>query len=119
MQQLDSIPIISQGGNVLGNGTWLNVGGNIAVQYGGVQAQSQTGGGPYDDPDGGNSYGPPMFILFKRPNFLLLAFGLYMVWFFGPTCHSYLFSLLNPCDDGTCDWVMDSPMSTRRWYPTL
>jgi hypothetical protein len=72
------------GGNVLGNGTWLNVGGNIAVQYGGVQAQSQTGGGPYDDPDGGNSI-----------------------------------RLLNPCDDGTCDWVMDSPMSTRRWYPTL
>lgn len=46
---------ISQGGNVLGNGTWLNVGGNQAVQYGGDPAKSQTGGAPYDDPDGGKS----------------------------------------------------------------
>jgi hypothetical protein len=43
------------GGNVLGNGTWLNVGGNQAVTYGGLDADSQTGGGPYDDPDGGKS----------------------------------------------------------------
>jgi hypothetical protein len=72
------------GGNVLGNGTWLNVGGNQAVQYGGNPAQSQTGGEPYDDPDGGKSI-----------------------------------RLLNPCDDGTCDWIINNPMSTRRWYPTL
>lgn len=45
-----------QGGNVLGNGTWLNVGGNQAVTYGGLVADSQFGGGPYDDPDGGQSY---------------------------------------------------------------
>ena len=44
-----------QGGNVLGNGTWLNVGGNQAITYGGAQAKSQTGGGPYDDLDGGRS----------------------------------------------------------------
>lgn len=44
-----------QGGNVLGNGTWLNVGGNQAVTYGGAGAKSQTGGGPYDDLDGGYS----------------------------------------------------------------
>jgi len=49
---------MSQGGNVLGNGTWLNVGGNQAVTYGGAQAPSQTGGGPFDDPDGGKSYAP-------------------------------------------------------------
>ena len=46
----------SQGGTVLGNGTWLNVGGNQAVTYGGATASSQTGGPPYDDPDGGKSY---------------------------------------------------------------
>lgn len=44
------------GGNVLGNGTWLNVGGNQAVTSGGLTASGQTGGGLYDDPDGGLSY---------------------------------------------------------------
>ena len=44
------------GGTALGNGTWLNVGGNQAVTTGGVAASSQTGGGVYDDPDGGKSY---------------------------------------------------------------
>lgn len=44
------------GGNVLGNGTWVNVGGNQGVTYGGLQAASQDGGGPFDDPDGGQSY---------------------------------------------------------------
>uniref|UniRef100_A0A8H7Y6W4 Copper radical oxidase n=1 Tax=Psilocybe cubensis TaxID=181762 RepID=A0A8H7Y6W4_PSICU len=43
------------GGNVLGNGTWLNVGGNQAITYGGQPAASQTGGGAYDDPDGRQS----------------------------------------------------------------
>jgi hypothetical protein len=43
------------GGNVLGNGTWLNVGGNQAVTYGGDPATSQLGGPPYDDSDGGQS----------------------------------------------------------------
>ncbi|KAF8587998.1 copper radical oxidase [Ramaria rubella] len=43
------------GGNVLGNGTWVNVGGNQAVTFGGNQAASQNGGPPYDDPDGGQS----------------------------------------------------------------
>jgi hypothetical protein len=65
VQLLAPIPIISQGGNVLGNGTWLNVGGNQAVQYGGNPAQSQTGGEPYDDPDGGKSWVLPMSTLFK------------------------------------------------------
>ncbi len=49
------IDVQIQGGNVLGNGTWLNVGGNQGVTYGGLAAQSQDGGGPYDDPDGRNS----------------------------------------------------------------
>ena len=64
-----------QGGNVLGNGTWVNAGGNQAVTYGGgtlfvtfwttlvysfflsvgLTAASQNGGGAYDDPDGGQS----------------------------------------------------------------
>ena len=46
---------LMQGGSALGNGTWLNVGGNQAITYGGAKAKSQTGGGPYDDLDGGYS----------------------------------------------------------------
>jgi hypothetical protein len=41
------------GGNVLGNGTWLNVGGNEPVTFGGLVADDDPG--PYDDPDGRNS----------------------------------------------------------------
>ncbi|KAF8070115.1 glyoxal oxidase [Lyophyllum atratum] len=70
------------GGNVMGNGTWVNVGGNQAVTYGGDAAPSQNGGGPYDDPDGRKS-------------------------------------LLNPCDDGKCDWVLSPVSSDQRWYPTI
>ncbi|KAI0645783.1 DUF1929-domain-containing protein [Trametes meyenii] len=74
------------GGNVLANGTWLNVGGNMAVTTGGAKADDQkVGGQPYEDPDGGQSI-----------------------------------RLLNPCDDGTCDWVLyNQQMTSRRWYPTL
>ncbi|THG98414.1 hypothetical protein EW026_g3759 [Hermanssonia centrifuga] len=72
------------GGSVLGNGTWLNVGGNQDITYGGLTAQTQNGGGPYDDPDGGKSM-----------------------------------RLLDPCDDGNCDWRLTQDMSTRRWYPTV
>ncbi|KAF9035559.1 copper radical oxidase [Panaeolus papilionaceus] len=44
------------GGNVLGNGTWLNVGGNQAVSYGGEPALVQDGSkGPYKDADGRKS----------------------------------------------------------------
>ncbi|KIJ68126.1 copper radical oxidase [Hydnomerulius pinastri MD-312] len=72
------------GGSVLGNGTWINVGGNQAVTYGGATAASQTGGAPYNDPDGGQSI-----------------------------------RLLNPCDNGQCDWWLVPPMTTRRWYPSV
>ncbi|KAH8119307.1 glyoxal oxidase [Phellopilus nigrolimitatus] len=74
------------GGAVLGNGTWVNAGGNQAVTWGGLTANSQNGGAPYDDPDGGQSL-----------------------------------RLLNPCDDGSCDWVVhsDNAMTTRRWYPSV
>lgn len=72
------------GGTVLGNGTWLNVGGNQAVTYEGAAALSQAGGPPYDDPDGRQSI-----------------------------------RLLNPCDNGDCDWILGQPMTTGRWYPTL
>ncbi|KAI0266780.1 glyoxal oxidase N-terminus-domain-containing protein [Gloeopeniophorella convolvens] len=44
------------GGNVLGNGTWVNIGGNQGVTYGGATAMSQNGGAPYNDPDGAVSY---------------------------------------------------------------
>ncbi len=29
--------------------------------------------------------------------------------------------MLNPCTDGTCDWINDTTtyMTTRRWYPTV
>ena len=39
----------------MGNGTWVNVGGNQGVTYGGLPAASQNGGGPYQDPDGRQS----------------------------------------------------------------
>lgn len=45
-----------KGGNVLGNGTWVNVGGNQAVKYGGAPADVQDGScGPYLDADGRKS----------------------------------------------------------------
>lgn len=47
--------LLKKGGSVLGNGTWLNVGGNQAVKPGGEAADSQNGGGYYNDPDGRNS----------------------------------------------------------------
>ncbi|KAN0138426.1 copper radical oxidase [Lactarius tabidus] len=45
-------------GNVLGNGTWVNVGGNQAVTYCGASALTQNGLGdlPYNDPDRGQSF---------------------------------------------------------------
>jgi hypothetical protein len=47
--------LIQQGGSSLGNGTWMNVGGNQAVTFGGLTAQSQNGGAPYDNLDGGRA----------------------------------------------------------------
>jgi hypothetical protein len=45
-----------QGGNVLANGTWINVGGNQAVTLGGNPAMSQDGSSaPYHDADGRKS----------------------------------------------------------------
>lgn len=41
------------GGNVLGNGTWLNIGGNQAIGYGGLNAAAW--GPPYDNGDGGKA----------------------------------------------------------------
>ena len=43
------------GGTVLGNGTWINVGGNQAISYGGnaMATNQQTGQSPYGDWDGG------------------------------------------------------------------
>lgn len=63
------------GGNVLANGTWVNVGGNQGVTFGGNVADSQSGGPPYDDPDGGQSC--VTITLSRAPRFLYLyiAFG--------------------------------------------
>lgn len=65
------------GGVVLGNGTWLNVGGNQAVKAGGDTADSQNGGGVYNDPDGGNSYVDESFPLdhagYKCSTFLFFS----------------------------------------------
>lgn len=45
-----------QGGNVLANGTWVNVGGNQAVTVAGAPADSQDGSSaPYYDADGRKS----------------------------------------------------------------
>ncbi|WWC91234.1 uncharacterized protein L201_006176 [Kwoniella dendrophila CBS 6074] len=45
------------GGTVLGNGTWLNVGGNQAITYGGVSMPTaqQSGQSAYKDWDGGKA----------------------------------------------------------------
>ncbi|KAG8885557.1 hypothetical protein FRB98_001747 [Tulasnella sp. 332] len=43
------------GGNVLGNGTWINVGGNPAIQWGGVNTPNDGVSGPYFDADGGKA----------------------------------------------------------------
>jgi hypothetical protein len=43
------------GGTVLGNGTWLNVGGNQAVSPGGIPSTGQTGQSPYANWDGGKA----------------------------------------------------------------
>ncbi|KIK69166.1 hypothetical protein GYMLUDRAFT_153319 [Collybiopsis luxurians FD-317 M1] len=72
------------GGNVLGNGTWVNIGGNQPITYGGANWDDPSSNGPYQDPDGRNSI-----------------------------------RMLNPCDDQSCNWVMGTPMTTRRWYPTV
>lgn len=69
---------------MLGNGTWVNAGGNQAVTYGGNAASSQTGRGPYRDPDGRNSI-----------------------------------RLLDPCQDGKCNWILSQNQIDQRWYPTL
>ncbi|BGP18930.1 hypothetical protein JCM10213_005483 [Rhodosporidiobolus nylandii] len=41
------------GGNVLGNGTWINIGGNQAIGYGGLNANPFKG--PYKNGDGGKA----------------------------------------------------------------
>ncbi|EKM54635.1 uncharacterized protein PHACADRAFT_123913 [Phanerochaete carnosa HHB-10118-sp] len=81
------------GGGVLGNGSWLVVGGNQAVTTGGATASSQNGVPPYDDPDGG-----------KRR---VLPLDLQRI------------ALLQPCDGDSCDWQLVGQMATRRWYPTV
>lgn len=45
------------GGNVLANGTWLNVGGNNPILWGGIQSEgNQIGAAPYYDQDGGKAF---------------------------------------------------------------
>lgn len=79
------------GGTVLGDGRWLNVGGNQAVIAGGVAAGAM--GSPAQD--GQNVYGN--------------ADGRKAV------------RILTPCDDQSCEWVDNPTnyMTSERWYPTL
>lgn len=54
----DSPHSLSAGGNVLGNGSWVNVGGNNAVTTGGVSNSALNlteGGGAYKDYSGGKA----------------------------------------------------------------
>jgi hypothetical protein len=77
------------GGTVLGNGTWLNVGGNQAITYGGATpagSNIQSGQGPYQDYDGG-----------KAIRFLDPCEDESCNWVDNPSLY----------------------MTSRRWYPTL
>lgn len=77
------------GGNVLANGTWLNVGGNNPILWGGIQSEgNQIGAAPYYDQDGGKAFR------------MLVCTGS------GNTNCEWL-------DD---EYMY---MTTRRWYPTL
>ncbi|BEI84330.1 hypothetical protein CcaverHIS002_0409340 [Cutaneotrichosporon cavernicola] len=82
------------GGTVLGDGTWLNVGGNQAVVAGGVGASDGQGAAP-DAQKGDNMYGN--------------ADGRKAV------------RTLLPTDDGTAEWIddPDNYLPHERWYPTL
>ncbi|KAJ3512328.1 hypothetical protein NLJ89_g3581 [Agrocybe chaxingu] len=80
------------GGGSLGNGTWINVGGNQAVAFGGTPASVQDGSaGPYRDADGRKSRLSP---------------------------YAY-YSMITPCDDDSCQWSLSPFESDQRWYPTL
>ena len=60
---------------MLGNGTWLNVGGNQAVTAGGDPAKSQSGGSaPYYDPDGGKRCALPYSFL---AHYLIVCYVVY------------------------------------------
>ena len=80
------------GGASLGDGRWINVGGNVGVTSGGASGGGANsnppyyGGAPYYDYDGG--------------------FGV---------------RLLTPCDDNSCQWVDNRAnyLNSRRWYPTV
>ena len=77
------------GGNQLGNGSWINVGGNQAVTTGGVAdadvniTAATTNSGAYDDLSGGRAV-----------------------------------RIITPCTDDSCNWTEDvDGMPTNRWYP--
>ncbi|KAI5475839.1 hypothetical protein MNV49_000803 [Pseudohyphozyma bogoriensis] len=80
------------GGSFLGNGSWLDVGGNQAVEENGVantdptlNLSSTTPSGDYQDTDGGRDL-----------------------------------RLITPCDDDSCSWTDDMDgMPANRWYPSL
>jgi len=75
----------------MGNGSWLNVGGNQAVTTGGVAdadsniTAATTNSGAYDDESGGRTV-----------------------------------RLLDPCTDDSCNWYEDEDgIPVNRWYPSL
>jgi hypothetical protein len=80
------------GGASLGDGRWINVGGNQGVTKGGA-----SGGGPGSIPP---YYGGPPYYDYDG---------------------GYGVRLLRPCDDSSCQWVdnPDNYLKSRRWYPTV
>lgn len=68
------------GGNVLGNGTWINVGGNQPVTYGGLNGAALSA--PYDNADGGKAMRyvcpalPPVFPLLPSSSSSVLLLSL-------------------------------------------
>lgn len=100
------------GGNYLGDGRLINVGGNEAITTGGfvpsgTSQPASYGGAPYYDYDGGAA----CVLFFYSHRFQRVT----------ELCAPISIRLLTPCSNGTCNWI-DNPknyMSSRRWYPTM
>jgi len=96
------------GGNYLGDGRLINVGGNEGITTGGFVPSGTSqpaayGGAPYYDYDGGAAYALSLI------HSSLQLMGLLSI------------RLLTPCANQTCNWI-DNPknyMTSRRWYPTM
>lgn len=109
-----------QAGSVMGNGTWVNVGGNYGVTYGGLQAANQNGGGPYQDPDGRQSWVVLVHWIQVDNNLVPCSIRFVSLKYTVPSClHVWIYRLLNPCEDNSCNWILSPSQTVQRWYPTL